>query len=130
MTALDAALPSAVKHMLREALGDAWASGVRDDAEDIDDFGADEAFDALRKNYLTLVDGRRGREGQRAMGTLRDARRAAAAGHGGGFTTRQGASRVVAAAREVLAAFPGDIREVARAREAAAAAAAALAATT
>ena len=130
LTALDAALPSAVKHMLREALGDMWASGVRDDAEDIDDFGADEAFDALRKNYLTLVDGRRGREGQRAMGTLRDARRAAAAGHGGGFATRQGASRVVAAAKEVLAAFPGDIREVARAREAAAAAAAALAATT
>ena len=127
LTALDAALSPAVTRMLRDALGDMWASGVRDDAENIDHLGADEAFDALRRNYLTLVDGRRGREGQRAMGTLRDARRAAKSGHGAELATREGAMRVVAAAREVLAAFPGDIREVVRARETAAAAKAALA---
>ena len=68
LTALDDALSPAVTRMLRDALGDMWASGVRDDAENIDHLGADEAFDALRRNYLTLVDGRRGREGQRAMG--------------------------------------------------------------
>ena len=124
---MDAALSPAVTRMLRDALGDMWASGVRDDAENIDHLGADEAFDALRRNYLTLVDGRRGREGQRAMGTLRDARRAAKSGHSAGLATREGAMRVVAAAREVLAAFPGDIREVVRARETAAAAEAALA---
>ena len=127
LTALDAALSPAVTRMLRDALGDMWASGVRDDAENIDHLGADEAFDALRRNYLTLVDGRRGREGRRAMGTLRDARRAANAGHGAESATREGAMRVVAAAREVLSAFPGDIREVVRARETSAAAEAALA---
>ena len=112
--------------MLRDALGDMWASGVRDDAENIDHLGADEAFDALRRNYLTLVDGRRGREGRRAMGTyatpgarrtgtrrrVGDQRRRDASGGGGG---------------EVLSAFPGDIREVIRARETSAAAEAALA---
>ena len=127
LTALDDALSPAVTRMLRDALGDMWASGVRDDAENIDHLGADEAFDALRRNYLTLVDGRRGREGQRAMGTLRDARRAAKSGRGAESATREGAMRVVAAAREVLSAFPGDIREVIRARETSAAAEAALA---
>ena len=58
LDALDAAFPPAVEAMLREDLGDMWAVAVRDDAEDILEFTPDDAFEALRKNLMTLVAGR------------------------------------------------------------------------
>ena len=124
LDALDAAFPPAVEAMLREDLGDMWAVAVRDDAEDILEFTPDDAFEALRKNLMTLVAGRGPRGGSRgypreALESIAVARRQRR--HGRGWVgDRVSALGVVAAACDVLACLPGDIPEVSRAAELAA----------
>jgi hypothetical protein len=138
LDALDAALPSAVETMLRDELGDMWACAVRDDDEDLDAFGADEAFRAFRKNHATFNAGRRVREGKDAMDVLAAARRARDRGKGGGvagaagfggFEGRMRALEIVGAAREVLRVCPADVAAVAAAVRVADAARAALTAS-
>ena len=120
LDALDAAFPPAVEAMLREDLGDMWAVAVRDDAEDILEFTPDDAFEALRKNLMTLVAGRgpRGARGypREAMESIAVARRQRRQGRGW-VGDRVNALGVVAAARDVLACLPGDIPEVVAARD-------------
>ena len=108
LDALNAALPSTVEHMLRVELGDMWAAAVRDDAEDIDSFTPDDAFDALRRNHATLTSGRRMREGRAALDTLARARRSI----GGCAIDRCRALEVVAAVREIIEGFPGHLEAV------------------
>jgi hypothetical protein len=120
LAALDLALPPAVEAMLREDLGDMWAAAVRDDAEDILEFTPDDAFEALRKNRMTLTAGRAPRgsgvgswvQGRESMDAIAAARRRRKGGHGGGFGDRMNALGVVTAACDVLASLPGDIAEV------------------
>ncbi len=124
LDALDAAFPPAVEAMLREDLGDMWAIAVRDDAEDILEFTPDDAFEALRKNLMTLVAGRGPRGGSRgypreALESIAVARRQRRRGRGW-VGDRVSALGVVAAARDVLACLPGDIPEVSAAAELAA----------
>ena len=104
------ALPVAVETMLRDELGDMWAAAVRDDAEDIDAFTADDAFSALKNNHMSLTGGRRrGREGRAALDALGLARRQRDRGAGAGFGDRFRALEIVAAAREILAGCPKDL---------------------
>ena len=133
LDALDAAFPPAVEAMLREDLGDMWHVAVRDDAEDILEFTPDDAFEALRKNLMTLVAGRgprgypRGypREAMESIAVARRRRKHLRMGRmgkiqDGGFVDRANALGVAAAACDVLAFLPRDISEVAAAAEVAA----------
>ena len=125
LDALDAAFPPAVEAMLREDLGDMWHAAVRDDAEDILEFTPDDAFEALRKNLMTLVAGRGPRGYPRgypreAMESIAVARRRRKHRGDGGFGDRANALGVAAAACDVLAFLPRDISEVAAAAEVAA----------
>lgn len=125
LDALDAAFPPAVEAMLREDLGDMWHVAVRDDAEDILEFTPDDAFEALRKNLMTLVAGRGPRGYPRgypreAMECIAVARRRRKHRGDGGFGDRANALGVAAAACDVLAFLPRDISEVAAAAEVAA----------
>tara|TARA_B110000977_G_scaffold176330_1_gene231899 strand:+ start:27228 stop:28865 length:1638 start_codon:yes stop_codon:yes gene_type:complete len=118
LDALDDALPKAVEMVLRNELGNLWASGVSDDfSQSGSQLTPNDAFETLRKNTASLLGGgplRRakdgGREAVRLLGSARRARGTHAELRELGSKTR--GLEVVGVVRDVLAGCPTDLPEV------------------